>query len=98
MNSGIIIEGITRQEFFDAIAGVMEVVNSKVNRREYSVNELSEITGYSPAHLRKLIKDNDIPFRKTGRGISVPHESLHRIPQKTGHPYIALTPPGLIPS
>jgi hypothetical protein len=90
--NGIYIEGITRQEFFDAIQGVMEVVNNKVNRREYSVNELSGITGYSPAHLRKIIKQHDIPFRKTGRGISVPHESLHHIPMKSK------LPPGLIPS
>lgn len=98
MQNSIIIEGVTRQEFFDAIAGVMEGVQTRLSKREYSINELSGMTGYSPAHLRKIIKDNDIPYRKTGRGLSVPFESLHRIPQKTGHPYIALTPPGLIPS
>lgn len=74
----------------DYMERVMEAVQSRVNRREYSVSELSGITGYSPAHLRKLIKDNDIPFRKTSKQIYVPHEQLSRIPIKH--------PPGLIPS
>jgi excisionase family DNA binding protein len=90
VSSGILIEGITRQEFMDYMERVMEAVQGRVSRREYSVSELSGLTGYSPAHLRKLIKDNDIPFRKTGKQIYVPHESLTRLPNKL--------PPGLIPS
>jgi len=81
-NSGIYIEGITRKEFFEAIAGVMEVVQMKIERKEYSVNELSEMTGYSPAHLRKLIRLHDIPYRKTGKQLFVPYASLNRIPTK----------------
>lgn len=82
LSSGVFIEGITRQEFLDALDRVMYGVKEVMSRREYGVNELSEITGYSPAHLRKIIRDNSIPYRKTGKQIYVPHESLSMIPRK----------------
>ena len=74
----ILIHNITRQEFEALLKGCTDVEK----RVEYSVTELSELTGYSPAHLRIIIRSNNIPYRKTGKIIYVPHESLPLIPRK----------------
>jgi hypothetical protein len=61
----------------------MEVVNGAQARREYGVRELSEMTGYSPSHLRLLLREHGIPFRKTGKLIYVSHENVCLIPRKS---------------
>jgi hypothetical protein len=84
MEEKVLIHGTTVEKLSDAIAArVMEVVNQGQARREYGMRELAELTGYTPAHLRVLLRANGIPFRKTGKLIYVSHENLSLIPRKS---------------
>lgn len=96
-SQGIFIEGITKAELVEMFASVMEVMQQRLSKREYTINELSGMTGYSPAHLRKIIKDNNIVYRKTGREIFVPHEMLSHVPHKNKRNILLTKPPGVIP-
>jgi excisionase family DNA binding protein len=88
MNTGmeerVVIHNVSRKEFMDAIEKVATAITDKVRRREYQLHEVADLTGYSIAHVRKLVHDNGIPFRKTGKSIWVTHENLSLFPVKRG--------------
>lgn len=62
----------------------MEKERIKVNK-QYTVNQVAEITGYNPAHLRRLIVKGELKATKLGNYIwIIDHEDLVEFAKKKG--------------
>jgi hypothetical protein len=82
MQSSVIIEGVSRQEFMAYMESIKSLVENKVQRSEYTTRELCEITGYSRSHLRVMIKRLCIPFERRGNEIVVAQKYLSKFKTK----------------
>ncbi len=82
LSNGVLIQGITREEFLEAINRVVGAIEAKYAKAEYTVKEVSVMTGYSAFRLRQLLVERSIPYRKAGRRIYIPHSSLSKLNTK----------------
>jgi hypothetical protein len=82
MQSSVIIEGVTREEFLREMGEIKAILSGRVQREEYTTHELAQITGYSRSHLRVLIKSMNIPYQRRGKDIVVGHQYLGKFKTK----------------